>query len=41
MIKFIRKLFRKRRYKINTSKLKRRLLCTDFDGELKEVSKND
>lgn len=35
MFAFIKMLFRKRRYKINSSKLKGRLLCTDYDGDLK------
>lgn len=35
MIKFIKRLFCKHHYKINKSKLKGRLLCTDYDGDLK------
>lgn len=35
MFGFIEMLFRKRRYKINALKQKNRLLCTDYDGDLK------
>lgn len=34
MLKLIKMLFFKHRYKINKSKLKGRLLCTDYDGDL-------
>lgn len=35
IINLIKTLFFKRHYKVNTSKLKNRLLCTDYDGDLK------